>query len=106
MSQTFPELYSEVMRATKFISSFEQCCPHYQRVLDYIVSHPDQRDDISKLLCELVVDGGYNQIALLQFLMKSLKWPEIRVVAEARCEQEGNMYREVKDLVDVYDTVA
>jgi hypothetical protein len=102
MSQVFPELCNEVMRATKFISSYEQRCPHYQRVLDYIVSHSDQRDDIAKMLCGLIVDGGYNQIALVQFLMESLKWPEIKAVAVARCEREGNMYHEVKHLVDVY----
>ena len=103
MPRTFPELCSEVTEATKFIVNYEQCCPHYQRVLDYILAHPDLRDDIAKVLCDLVENGGYHKIALVQFLMVSLKWPEIRVAAQARCNREGNMYHEVKQLVDVYE---
>jgi hypothetical protein len=106
MSDTFPRLCSEVLQATKFISSYEDCCPYYQRVLDYIEAHLAERDDITKVLGEFVVGGGYNHIALVQFLMETLKWPEIRTVAEVRCAQEGNMYREVKHLVDVYESVA
>jgi hypothetical protein len=106
MPQMFPKLCAEVMQATDFTSSYEACCPHYQRVLDYIVAHPSESDEISKLLCGLVTDGGYNQIALVQFLMESLKWPEVRAVAERRCEQEGNMYWEVKHLIEVYGPVA
>lgn len=102
MSQTFPELCVEVRRSTKFISYYEQCRPHYQRVLDFIVSHPEQREEVAALLCELVKDGGYTEIALVEFLMDSLRWPEVRDAAVARCEWEGNMYREVKQLVDVY----
>ena len=101
----FLTLCNEVLHATGFISSYEECCPHYQRVLDYIIIHLDEREDMSKVLSQLVTDGGYNQIALVQFLMESLKWPEIRVVAEARCAKEGNMYWEVKHLIDVYNPV-
>jgi hypothetical protein len=106
MTDAFPNLCSEVLRATKFIASYEECRPHFQRVLDYIESHLAERDEIAKILGEFVVSGGYTQISLVEFLMSSLKWPEIRVVAEARCAQEGNMYWEVKHLIDVYEPVA
>src|SRR5688572_14422664 len=101
MSQTFRELCNEVIRATDFIASYEQCRPHFQRVLDYIVSHSDERTDIVAFLSQLVADGGYTEIALVQFLMESLQWPEIRAAAQSRSEKEGNMYWEIKHLVDV-----
>jgi hypothetical protein len=105
MSDAFLKLCREVLRATDFIPSYEECSPHYQRVLDHIDAHLAERDDIAKTLGEFVADGGYNHIAMVQFLMETLKWPEIRTVAEARCAKEGNMYREVKHLVDVYEPV-
>jgi hypothetical protein len=106
MSHTFLQLCSEVLSATKFTPSYEQCRPHYQRVLDYIVAQPEERVDMIGFLSELVVDGGYSEISLVQFLMESLRWPEIRIAAESRCEKEGNMYWEIKHLIDVYDTMA
>lgn len=102
MSQTFSELCAEVIRSAKFVSDYEQCSPHFQRVLDFILSHPGQRDELTQILCEHVENGGYTEIALVEFLMGSLRWPEVRDAAVARCEREGNMYHEVKQLVDVY----
>ena len=106
MSDAFSKLCAEVLQATKWIASYEECRPHFQRVLNYIEGHLSQRDEISKILGEFVDGGGYSQISLVEFLMSSLKWHEIRVVAAARCAREGNMYWEIKHLLDVYDQVA
>ncbi len=89
------------MRATNFTASYKMCSVHYQPVVDCIVSHPDERNEIVRTLSYFVENGGYNQIGLVQFLMEWLKWPEIKAAAQARCEWEGNMYHEVKHLIDV-----
>jgi hypothetical protein len=106
MSDEFPKVCAEVLRDTKWIASYEECRPHFQRVLDYIHEHSSERDGIAKILGEFVDGGGYVQLSLVEFLMSSLKWPEIRVIAEARCAREGNLYWEVKHLLDVYEPVA
>lgn len=106
MSDTFPKLCNEVLQAAKFIASYEECRPQFQRVLDYIEGHLSERDEISKVLGTFVDRGGYTQVSPVEFLMSSLKWPEIKVVAEARCAREGNMYFEVKRLLDVYEPTA
>jgi hypothetical protein len=56
-------------------------------VLDYIVSHPDERDAMAAALAASFYcrpGAAHASIYLLQFLMESLKWPEIRVAAEER----------------------
>lgn len=106
MSEEFSKLCNDVLRGAKFITSYEECCRHFQRVLDYIGGHPEEREEIIEILSQHVTDGGYTEVALAEFLMSSLKWPEIRIVAEARCAKEGNMYQEVKRLVDIYGPAA
>ena len=106
MSDEFSILCADVLRDTKWIPNYEGGCPHFQRALDYIHGHSSERDEIARILGEFVEGGGYVQISLVEFLMSSLRWPEIRIIAEARCAREGNMYWEVKHLLDVYDPVA
>jgi hypothetical protein len=50
MSDTFPKLCSGVLQATKFMADYEECRPHFQRVLDYVASHLDERDVMAKTL--------------------------------------------------------
>jgi len=106
MPDTFLKLCDEVLRATKFISNYEECRPHFQQLLDYVVNHLNERDEMVKTLTKFVANGGYTEISLVQFLMESLKWPEIKLAAETRCAQEGNMYWEIKHLADVYNSAA
>jgi len=106
MSDDFSKLCTEVLQATKWIANFEECRPHFQRLLDYILEHSSERSEIAKILGKFVEDGGYTHISLVEFLMSSLKWSEIKTIAEMRCAKEGNMYWEVKHLLDVYDKVA
>jgi hypothetical protein len=101
MSDTFATLYKEVSDATKFLHTVEQCRPHYQRLLDYIQDHPDERDSIAALLAQ------HFDIYLLQFLTPSLKWPEIRAAAEQRWNDGGNHFydSEIKQLFEIYGAV-
>lgn len=100
MSDTFATLYKEVSDATRFLPAVEQCRPHYHRLLDYIHSHPDERDSIAALLAQ------HFDIYLLRFLMPVLKWPEIRVAAEKRWNDGGNHFHdsEIKQLLEIYAT--
>jgi hypothetical protein len=110
MSDAFRQLCAEVDRATQTTSSLEQCRPHYQRVLDYIRAHPEERDIIAALLARHVrvgyVEGGLrSDISLVQFLMAALKWPEVRAAAEESFDDGGNASRahELQELLGVYD---
>ena len=105
MSDAFHELCLEVWRVTKYLHRVDECCPHYQRVLDYIVSHPDERDAMAAALSGSFYGRPGAAAAstyLLQFLMESLKWPEVRVAAEERSNDGGNSVPGLKDLLDVY----
>ena len=50
MSEAFQQICAEVDRATRFLRTVQECRPHYQRVLDYIMAHPEERDPIAGLL--------------------------------------------------------
>ena len=105
MPDAFHELCIEVGRATNFLHSLEECRPHYQRVLDYIVAHPEERDAMAAALSGSFYGRPGAAAAstyLLQFLMESLKWPEVRVAAEERSNDGGNSVPGLKDLLDVY----
>ena len=107
MSDAFLTLCSEVYRDTKFLHLLKDHFPHYQRVLDYIVAHPEERQEMATAL-----SGSLNgkpgsapaSIYLLQFLMKRLKWPEVRAAAEERFNDGGNHFHDVdlKELLDIY----
>ncbi len=105
MSETFHKLCADVARDTKFLHVLEDCFPHYQRVLDFIVTHPEERNEIAAAL-----SGSFYRkpgsvaasIDLLRFLMKSLKWPEIKAAAEERWNDGGNSVPGIKDLLEIY----
>src|ERR1700704_6362250 len=98
MSAAFSRLYDEVSAATKVLHTVEQCQLHYQRLLDYIQAHPDERETIARVLVR-----GFD-IYLLQFLMQSLKWSEVRAAAEERWNDGGNHFydTEIKQLLEIY----
>ena len=107
MSDAFHELCIEVDRATKFLRSVEECRPHFKKELDYILAHPDERDTMATALSGSFYDrpGAVTaSIYLLQFLMESLKWPEVRVAAEERWNDGGNHFydAEIKQLLEIY----
>jgi hypothetical protein len=107
MPDAFHILCAEVARDTKFLRELKACYPHYQRVLDYIVAHPEQRDKMAAALSGCFYDRPGAAIAsvyLLQFLMKSLKWPEVRAAAEERRKDGGNHFHdtEIKQLLEIY----
>jgi hypothetical protein len=90
MFQEFKKICLEVDAATKFLHSIEECRPHYQRVLDYIIAHPDERDSFAIALSNASSQTGKPgtvraDIYLLEFLMETLHWPEVKRAAEA-CE--------------------
>jgi len=99
MSAAFTTLFKEVSDATKFLHTIEQCRPHYQRILDYIHAHPDERDGIASFLAE------HFDIYLLLFLMPSLRWREVRAVAEARYNDGGNHFHDsdLRELLEIYN---
>jgi hypothetical protein len=110
MTDAFRQLCAEVHSATQTISSLEQCRPHYQRVLDYILTHPEERDEIATALSRLVrlgwqPDGLRSQIYLVQFLMETLKWLEVKIAAKDALIQGGPAWLEYKHLLDIYDPV-
>src|SRR4051812_42201171 len=92
MSHSFFQVCEEVAQATKYIQSFEQCRPHYQTVLDYITAHPEEREAIALSLARILTeeDGAApGNLYLLQFLMASLRWPEVKHAAE-NFSHDGN----------------
>jgi len=103
MSVEFCKLCADVARDTKFLHNLEDCRPHYQKVLDYILAHPEERDELASALC-----GGSPRaeasIYLMQFLMETLKWPEAIAVAEARLNDGGNHFLdcEYRRLLEIY----
>ncbi len=110
MSDAFRQLCAEIDRATQTTISLEECRPHYQRALDYVRAHPQERDEIASLLARHVsvgyVEGGLrSDISLVQFLMATLKWPEVRAAAEERFGDGGNASdaHEMQELIRVYD---
>jgi hypothetical protein len=106
MSEAFHLLCAEVARDTKFLHNLKDCFPHYQRVLDYIVAHPEERDEMAAALSGSLYDkpgAAAASVYLLQFLMESLKWPEVRLAAEERWNDGGNSVPGIKDLLEMYD---
>lgn len=108
MPEAFLKLCDEVERDTASARNFVERRPHYQRVLDYIIAHPEERDELATALSRSFYpgEGAANaSIYLLLFLMESLKWPEVRVAAEHRYDDGGNhMYdSEIKRLLDIYE---
>jgi hypothetical protein len=96
MLDTFRTLCEETARATKSLSFPQEYEPHYQRVLDYIHSHPDERDEIAALLARSL-SAGYEpegvraDLSLVTFLMSRQQWPEGRRAAEsAYASHAGN----------------
>jgi hypothetical protein len=73
--------------------------PDSRRLLDYIHTHPDERASIAAALVQ-----GFD-IYLLQFLMPSMKWPEVRAAAEERWNDGGNHFydSEIKQLLEIYN---
>jgi len=72
MSDAFQQLCSDVDRATRFTHLFEDRRPHYQRVLDYILAHPEERDTIAASLSRsLTEEPGAARLASTCF---SLLW--------------------------------
>ena len=76
MCDPFQQLcVSDVDRATRFTHLLEDRRPHYQRVLDYILAHPEDRDSIAASLSHSL-DGEPGatraSIYLLQFLMEAV----------------------------------
>src|SRR5215471_12872116 len=97
MSEAFNELCTEVARDTKFLHLVADCYPHYQRVLDYIVAHPEERDEMATALSRNFYDSPGKapaSIYLLQFLMERLKWEEVKSAAEQRWNDGGNQYHQ------------
>ena len=112
MTGAFHQLCAEVDRAAHTAVSLEPCHPHYQKVLEYILAHPEERDEIATALSRVVgrehqPGGTRGRIHLVQFLMESLQWPEIKAAAEERYDNGGHaLYgREIQDLLKVYDVV-
>ena len=106
MSDAFRKLCLEVSRDTKFIHELMDCYPHYQRVLDYITTHPEEREEMVSGLVGCFYDKpGFvtADVYLLHFLMKSLKWPEIKAAAEERWNDGGNSVPGIKELLEIYE---
>jgi len=108
MSDAFHTLCAEVARGTKFLRELKDCYPHNQRVLDFIVAHPKERDEMAAALSASFYDrpgSAAASIYLLQFLMASLKWPEVRTAAEQRWNDGGNHFHdaEIKQLLAIYE---
>ncbi|HEY6166418.1 MAG TPA: hypothetical protein VI454_00170 [Verrucomicrobiae bacterium] len=107
MSDAFCDLCAEVERATAFLHELDKCRPHYQRVLDYINAHPEERDEMAAALSGSFYGrpgAARASVYMLQFLMQSLKWPEVRVAAEERWNDGGNHFYdcEMKSLLAIY----
>ena|SRR5215468_4675180 len=100
MSEAFAKLYREVAASTRFLHTVAECTPHYQRLLDYIQTHPGERDNIGEVLVQNF------DVYLLQFLMPSLRWSEVRVAAERRRNDGGNHFydTEIRQLLEIYGT--
>src|SRR5579859_4252020 len=95
MCDTFQQLCSDVDIATRFTHLFEDRRPHYQRVLDYILAHPEERDAIAASLSHSLTGepgGARASIYLLQFLMESLHWPEVKAAAQEQFNDGGNAW--------------
>jgi hypothetical protein len=113
VTDTFRQLCTEVYKATVYEPSYEKCCLHYKRVLDYIVAHPEEHNEIAAALerrvraqCAMPGDPpDFDcQIYLVQFLMQALKWPEIKAAAEDGYNNgDGPGWIEVKHLLEVYN---
>jgi hypothetical protein len=99
MSANFSKLYDDIRSATRHLHDLKECNPHYQRVLEYIQTHPEEHDEIAAALIQNF------DIYLLQFLMPTLKWPEVRIAAEQLFNDGGNHFHdnELKRLLEIYD---
>jgi hypothetical protein len=107
MSDAFQQICAEVERATRFLHTVQECRPQYQRVLDYIMTHPEERDSIASSLSGSLTgrsDAARASIYLVQFLMETLRWPEVRRAAEERFNDGGNAWyaHEIDSLLKVY----
>ena len=107
MADTFLKLCNEAINATKFVSLHEQWYPHYRPVLEYILVHPNEHDEMVDILCKYTAEGGNTEIFFLEFLMETLQWPEIKSAAETRLKHDGYLtshaYSQIEQLVDVYN---
>lgn len=109
MSEAFLQLCAEVDGSARLLHSIEECQPHYQRVLDYIMEHPEERSFIARALTSVLTGetgAARASIYLLQFLMQSLQWPEVRLAAE-HFSFDGNAWydHEIQKLIRVYENV-
>jgi hypothetical protein len=57
MRDAFRHLCAEIDSATKTATTPEERRPEYQKVLDYIRAHPEERDDIAAILARHVKQG-------------------------------------------------
>ena len=85
----------------------EECAPEYQRVLDYIQIHPEERSVIVQAFRDtLIGTSGPSpaNIYLVRFCMRVLKWPEIKAAAETAYNGGGNALRaqEIAQLLAIY----
>ena len=104
----FLELCREVSSKAEYLPLPSERQPHYQRVLDYITVHPEQRVAIAELFCRCVLgmqEPSPASIYLIRFSMRALKWPEVRVAAQKAYDNEVNgMYAgELKSLLAIYE---
>lgn len=51
---------------------------YYDRVLNYIISHPAQRDMFANAIIMMMKDPSKMPYTLVQFCMHELKWSEVK----------------------------
>lgn len=106
MSDAFLQLSTEVYDSTKYLQRLEECRPHYQRVLDYIVEHQEERASITQALVRVLTEepgAAKMDLTLLHFLMKSLLWPEVKRAAENFSHDGNGCYdAQVQHLLEIY----
>ena len=107
----FVDLCRDVCDKAEYLPPLGERTPHYQRVLDYILAHPEERNRIADLFAAHVRQPTREvrmSIGLLRFCMRTLKWPEVkRAVERAYKEEVNGMYAgELQSLLSVYEEKA
>jgi hypothetical protein len=107
----FLELCREVSSKTRSAAFPEESEPEYQRVLDYIRAHPEERSFIADAFCHGLIgrDGpAPADIYLTRFCMRTPKWPEVKAATEVAYNDGGNLWyaAEVRKLLAIYGSKA
>ena len=103
--RAFRDLCAEIGRDTYSIVSLRECAPYFQRALDSIQAHPENRQQYVSVFQDMVhTDTAANRVGshyLLDYCMHTLRWPEVAEKIQERMKDAWLHNSEGESLVKI-----